>query len=254
MDMLTCVDYVQNYLSWLKGSFVVESCNDKYCHIITPFLRESHDHIEVFIEKQGDDIILTDDGTTFEYLFLNGIDINTPTRKQYISSISKRTNTIFDDCEIKSYVDYSNNFGIAFSNFINAIVSVSNLTYTGVEKDKSTFRDDLKNFLYNKGIDFKALLFSGYSCEYKFDFVIIRPKPVIIEPITSSSPSLGLNMAKKTAFQWEDLRKTNNNFCGISLINDKEDIWTPEIMNILDKNSDKTISWSNRDEILKEAV
>lgn len=248
-----CVDYVQNYLSWLKDSFVVKSCSNKHCHIITPFLREDHDHIEFFIEKQGNDIILTDDGTTFEYLFLSGIDINTPTRKQYIDSISKRTNTLFDDCEIKSYVDSLSNFGIVFNNFINAIVSVSNLTYTGIEKDKSTFRDDLKNYLYDKQVDFKSLLFTGYSGDYKFDFVIIKSKPIIIEPITSSSPSLGLNIAKKTAFQWEDLRKTNDKFCGISLINDKEDIWTPEIMNILNKNSDKTISWSNRDEILDVA-
>ncbi|WDU82317.1 DUF1828 domain-containing protein [Caloramator sp. Dgby_cultured_2] len=245
-----CRVYIDKYISWLNSNFIIEY-NKDFCHIITPFLRQDHDHIEIFIEVQNDTIIISDDGLTFEYLLLSNIDINTPSRKQYLNSICKRTNTFFDGYALKSFVKSLDDFPLYLNNFINASMSICNLTYTSFERSKTTFRDNIKSYLDSKNVPYRNLSITGYSKTYKLDFVIIKPKPIYIEPISAASTSYGQALAERVAFQWYDLRRNNNQFIGVSLINDEDDIWTKDILKILEDNSDVTISWSERDKLLQ---
>jgi len=249
MDINTCINYVHNYLNWLDKKFVIECKDDSFCHIITPFLRQDNDHIEVFIEKEGDNIVLTDDGATFEYLYLSGIDLNSPTRKNYVFSISNRTQCIFDGYEIKCYIESLDDFGIRFNNFINSIMSISNLTYTANPRGKATFKDDVIDMFASWKINYNSQFINGYTKEHHFDFVIMKKKIIIVEPISTASVSYGIKLAESLAFKFNDIRKNNITFIGVSLVNDREDIWTPEILTTLEKNSDEMVSWSNRNRI-----
>jgi len=245
-----CINYIQHYIGWLKNAFKIEDCNNSYCHIITPFLRQDNDNIEIFIEKSNEHLLFTDDGTTFEYLFLRGVDLDTPTRQQYINSISLRTGVIFNGYEIQMQGITEKDLGQRFNDFINAIISINNLVYTVSERDKTTFRDDVRNFLYTKNIAYTNMSIVGYSKEYKFDIVVLRRRPIILEPISAASSSYAMNLAQKIAFQWNDIRKNNFEFKGVSLINDKEDVWDADIMSILQNYSDETVSWSERDKLV----
>jgi len=250
MNMDVCINYIQHYISWLKNAFKIEDCNSSYCHIITPFLRQDNDNIELFVEKSNEHLVLTDDGTTFEYLFLRGIDLNTPTRQQYINSISQRTGVIFNGYEIQMQGISEKDLGPRFNDFINAIVSVNNLIYTVSEREKTTFKDDVRNFLYKKDIAYTNMSIAGYSKEYKFDIVVLRHKPIILEPISATSSTYAMNLAQKIAFQWNDIRKNNFDFKGVSLINDREDVWAPDTISILQNYSDETVSWSERERLV----
>lgn len=137
VDLNCCMNYIQNYLKWLNDKFIIECESEKFCRVVTPFLRPDNDNIEVFIEKYNDYIVLTDDGSTFEYLLLSGLDLDRAHKKDnFITGINNRTGTVFEDYEIKSYIETFDEFGVRFNNFINAIFSFCNMTYMIQQRDK----------------------------------------------------------------------------------------------------------------------
>ncbi|MTI48258.1 MAG: DUF1828 domain-containing protein [Firmicutes bacterium] len=244
MNINYCLNYVNRYLAWLKSKSEV-ICRDEFCHIVTPFLRNDNDNIEVFIEFKNNQIVLSDDGASFEYLMMRGIDIDTKSRQQFLNSIWKRTNTYFDGYEIKSDILSENNFEIQFNNFINAIISVSNIVHTAQFKQSTNFKDDVKYLLDKQNINYRNINISGYSVDYNFDLVVFKRKPIIIEPLSATSSYYGMTKAQTTAFQWGDLKRNDNNFIGISLVDDRKDVWSKESIKILRKNSDEMIYFSN---------
>ena len=117
---MKCEILINDYIQFLKKDFKCRPY-EKGCHIVTPFFRPDNDAIELYIYKDSSNRYkITDEGSTFEYLFLHGIDIDTSARrKDIIDAITKRTLTSFDGTDLYTYANvnliwFSNN--ILFSN------------------------------------------------------------------------------------------------------------------------------------------
>ena len=61
MSFDECQDLVDAYVEWLKQKINAKNI-DGVCEITTPFLDRHNDHLQIYIKKAGDALILTDDG------------------------------------------------------------------------------------------------------------------------------------------------------------------------------------------------
>lgn len=249
---MNCELLVENYTEWLKNDFMV-NCLDNSCHIITPFLRPDNDAIEIYVYKQPmNGYKITDEGSTFEYLFLNGVDIdNSLKRKGIIESVNRRTLTLFDGTDLYAYANNLNECSNSINNLIAAIQNLCCLSFTNKESSKTTFREDVFTFLQSKKINVQQkYTMAGYAVSHTFDFAVVRNKINIIEPMTSSSPNYANVLAERMAYRFNDVRKKSPNFRGIVVINDEEDIWAPDTLNIIKCYSDAFTGWKERDKLI----
>lgn len=251
---ISCKDYIDYYIDWLKENFVIEK-NGDVCHIITPFLRPDKDHIEIYIDIRGDYIELTDNGRSIEYLFLTGIDIERSERKMHlIDSITKSYGVEFNGYELVSRIKNIDEFAFKFNNLIFTIESMINLRFAGQERGKEKFKDLVLAYLKTNGINIdekKSYKFQGYSAEYNFNYVVPKVTPIIIQPLSVSNNYYANIFAKNTAFQWNDLRRNAINFKGIALIDDIEFSWDEDSITILERNSDYVIPWSKKKDLIE---
>ena len=67
---------VRDYGAWLNESFDVELEGD-YAVISTPFLDPHNDEIELYVRKEGDNLVLTDRGSTLGDLVSSGLQKQT---------------------------------------------------------------------------------------------------------------------------------------------------------------------------------
>jgi hypothetical protein len=149
--MVKCEDIITKYADWIKKSYNVISGPNE-CLIITNFVLPNNDCIEVKIVNNKDNIIITDNGHTWEYLFLNGADIDIPSkRRSQIEAIVQKFNLQFSGNEIYGYVDNLDHFYIMFNNILNAIQQASSLVYTAKEIAKLTFREETEKYLKEHG-------------------------------------------------------------------------------------------------------
>ena len=56
-----CKTLVEAYLAWLRDRISVAEI-DGVCEITTPFLDRHNDQLQIYVEREGDRLRLTDDG------------------------------------------------------------------------------------------------------------------------------------------------------------------------------------------------
>jgi len=250
---MKCELLINNYLQCLKKDFKCYPY-EKGCHIVTPFLRPDNDAIEIYIYNDSPNRYkITDEGSTFEYLFLHGIDIDMSTkRKDIIEAITKRTLTYFDGTDLYTYANDIFDFSTAINNLISAIQSLCCMTYTGKESSKTTFKEEVKAFLQSKNLlVHEKFSIEGYAETQIFDIAVIKSKINVIEPITSSSSAYANILAERIAYRFTDVRRKTSNFKGIVVINDEEDVWSPDTIKIIQSYADAFTGWKERDRLIE---
>ena len=86
MSFNECHDLVNAYIEWLKQKISVKDI-EGVCEITTPFLDRHNDHLQIYVKRTGDTLILTDDGYTIRDLELSGFKIALGKREQVLHSI-----------------------------------------------------------------------------------------------------------------------------------------------------------------------
>lgn len=129
MDELICSNIITKYLEELGNNFTVQNI-DRACFIVTPFLDPSGDAIEIKVEIIKDKVNLSDNGNTYDYLFLNGVEL-TENRKRLITMILKNNEAfLHNESEITVVANYNEGFGNAVQRLLRAINSIQYLVYT----------------------------------------------------------------------------------------------------------------------------
>ena len=63
MSTFECERLVQQYVDWVKLNLSVDQ-QDEMCIITTPLLDRHHDNLQIYAERSGTEILLSDDGYT----------------------------------------------------------------------------------------------------------------------------------------------------------------------------------------------
>lgn len=119
--------------------------------VATPFRFEDGDHFSIFLKREGNGWILSDEASTFMHLsyWLDTDAIESGNRKQIVDNSLSAFTVENRDGELVVPV-YEGRFGDALFDFVQALTKVTDISFLSREVVRSTFMEDLKTFLKSK--------------------------------------------------------------------------------------------------------
>lgn len=214
---------VNQYITWYKDEIKIKKLQDSSV-IMTPFLDQNNDYISIYVELEGDEIILSDDGYYLNNLEMYGVNI-TKNRKEIIDNICSQFDAFIEDSEI-TIKCHKREYPAAMHRMIQVILSIDDLYNISQGRIKSLFFDDVKAYFDSKEIYYtENVQFSGKTkYTHKFDFLFQRNKdnPERICKLLNNATKT--NMAT-LIFSWLDTKETRGDMSKLFvLINDENKI------------------------------
>jgi len=254
--MIDCQKIIDDYIKWIKDNTIITSVGeDDICEISTPFLDRHNDHLQIYVKKQEDKYILTDDGYTIADLSMSGMDINTPKREQIFRTVlngygvmSGRNNELYIEANL-------NNIGQKKHYLLQAILAVNDMYILSQETVLSLFKEDVERYFKSNDIffsrDIKITGKTGF--DHNIDFLISasKTKPERLIKIINT-PKKDPIMA--AIFAFSDIisireQQTDN----YVIYNDIDKQVSPDVVSALNNYKVKNIPWSKK-EICKEEL
>ena len=244
-------DRIQQYYAWMKDNTIVHEDNGTgWCSVSTPFIGIFNDHIQVFIKKEGEKILLSDDGQTLDSLSLTGVDINRSARRKELVEMILRTYGV--QLQGKELIASASEktFPRMKHAFISAICEISDLEIMAKHTVASVFKEDVDNFLKEQDVIFtpQFTIKGSTGLDFNFDFHIAGKKSeLVIKPfnlLTQSGVELFL-------FSWDDIKQTREfvtkkEINSLAIINDINSEPKKDLIEALYSKNAKVMLWSQR--------
>jgi hypothetical protein len=245
---------IDAYLAWLKEGFHLES-TESYTLISTPFLDPHNDEVQIYLEKQGDSIRLTDDGYTLADLADMGLELNTEKREAHVRQILNGFGVRLDEGRELAVTATPRDFPQKKHNLIQAILAIHDLAVMGQTHVLQFFEEDVEAFLREKQIPFfrglKLSGRSGFDHHFNFAFPETKSRP---ETVMQAVNALTRDLATSVAFAVNDVRlqRRKDSFAAYAIINDREGPPSVDHLDALRAYSVKTLLWSGREAMAAE--
>lgn len=243
--------FIEDYYSWLKSKTVVLP-DDKtnWVAIQTPFIGLFNDVIEMYAQKKGDKILLTDNGETFHNLDLAGISLSRGSeRKNLAERILLNYGIEQSDKELLTETT-THNFAQKKHNFLSAIMELNDLYVLSKPNITSIFKEDVRTFLDNQSIIYTPDFISKGSTglEFMFDFQIAGRGS---ELVLKSFNTINKQTLSSFLFSWDDIKSvrekiSKKNVTAIAVLNDEEKPIKEEYLDALNSKKANYIVWSER--------
>lgn len=244
--------YVDNYYSWLREkTYIQEGESTDWFLINTPFVGAFNDTVEIYAQKNGSQLILSDNGETMSNLELQGLHIQgSKKRRNILDTIllnyGIRSNN--DELTIESNLE---SFSQAKHNFLSAIIEINDLYVLSKHNVASIFKEDVRTYLESKEIIFTPDFISKGTTglEFNFDFQIAKKQSEIV---IKSFNTINKSNLPTFLFAWDDIKPvrektTKKEVKAIAMINDVDkEIKTGFLDALKAKNADY-ILWSERE-------
>ena len=169
--------YVDNYYNWLKEkTFIQKEVNTDWFLINTPFLGAFNDTIEIYAQKKGSQLKLSDNGETMSNLELQGLRIQgSKKRRELLDTIllNYGIKTKNHELVIETNIE---NFSQSKHNLLSAIIEINDLYVLSEPNVASIFKEDVKAYLDSQDIIYTPNFFSRgiTGIEFNFDFQIAK--------------------------------------------------------------------------------
>lgn len=251
-------DFTTQYLNWLKEN--IEECkleNDVY-RITMPFLDRNNDNLDLYIQKNGDSFVISDDSFTITDLELSGLDVfSNERRKKVLNAILKSFAVDIKDKEL--YVEASiNNLPQRKHMLAQCILKVSDMFYLSKNNVQSIFLDDVKNYLDHNNVRYiPDVSFVGQSrLQSQYDFAIPH-SDVSPERLIKVVNRFDINTAKNVIFAWNDTKAERAQDTKLyTFIRDSDDDSqikiSPDAIEALKQYGIQPALWSERDQLVDE--
>ena len=244
-------DLMDKYYSFLKEKTIITSNNiSDWVEISTPFTGLFNDTLDIYVKKEGNKIILSDDGNTLRDLELSGFEVTrSPKRKEILESILlnygiKRNN----DELITEATDKE--FPQKKLNLIAAISEASDMYYLARHTVASVFKEDVKEYLDEQELIYTPYFISKGSTglEFTFDFQIAYKNTEIVIKSFNSVNKMNL---PHFLFTWDDIKKvreqqTKKEIIALAVINDLDREISDDYITALSSRGAQHILWSER--------
>jgi hypothetical protein len=246
---------VDDYLKWVKDNTVVKTIAPGMVgSISTPFLDRHNDHITIYVEKNRDYIMLTDDGYTIADLSMSGLELTTPKRAAMLkTTLNGFGVNITKDDEL--FIEATNeNIGQKKHALLQAVLAVNDMFYLSKETVYSLFKEDVELYFRTNDIIFSAdiKLVGKSGFDHNIDFLIpsSRHKPERLVK-TVNSPKNDSVLSAIMAFG--DISQVRgNNVANYVVYNDLDRRVTPDVVSALDSYGVKHIPWSEKERCIEE--
>lgn len=245
---------IDDYLSWLREGYHFESA-ESYNLISTPFLDPHNDEIQIFVEKTGDTLRLTDDGYTLADLGVMGLEINTEKRESHVRQILNGFGVRLEAEDQLVVTATPRDFPQKKHNLIQAILAVHDLAVMGQTHVLQFFEEDVAAFLREKELPsihrVKLSGRSGFDHHFDFAFAATRRRP---ESVMQAVNALTRDLATSVAFAVNDVRlqRGDDAFAAFAMVNDRDAMPSSDHIDALRAYGIKTFLWSSREALVDE--
>lgn len=242
---------MDDYYSFLKEKTLISTSNSSdWVEISTPFVGLFNDTVDIYAKKEGNRIILSDDGNTLRDLELSGLEISrSPKRKEILDRILINYGVRINNEELITEAT-ERDFPQKKLNLISAISETADMYYLARHTVASVFREDVKSYLDEQELIYTPYFISKGSTglEFTFDFQIAyRNTEIVIKSFNSVNK---MNLPH-FLFTWDDIKKvreqqTQKDIIGLAVINDIDREVSDEYLSALDNKGAQYILWSQR--------
>jgi hypothetical protein len=248
MTVTECKKLIDGYLGWLREELHIGQVGNS-CVIATPFLDRHNDEIEIYVERRGDGLWLTDDGYTLNDLAHGGVHLDTEKREAHLRNILQGFGVKHVDDEL--FVETTErDFPQRKHNLIQAILAVNDMFVMGEESVLQLFKEDVEKFLRSKGIpifrDFKLSGHSGFDHKFDIGLPATNGHP---EGVVQAINRLTKDRATSLAFMVADveLERGRGSFRAFAFVNDDEEAPNSENISALTAYGIRPFRWSDRE-------
>tara|TARA_B110000967_G_C18815947_1_gene526136 strand:+ start:582 stop:1343 length:762 start_codon:yes stop_codon:yes gene_type:complete len=245
---------VDDYYNWLREkTFIQKDSNTDWFLINTPFVGAFNDTIEIYAQKNGNHLRLSDNGETMSNLELQGLHIQGSKRRRAILDtilINYGVRTENNELTIEANIE---NFSQSKHNFLSAIIEINDLYVLSKHNVASIFKEDVRNYLDSNDIiytpDFISKGVTGL--EFNFDFQIAKKnKEIVIKSFNTVNKS---NLST-FLFSWDDIKPvrekiTKKDVNAIAIINNIDKEVRTEFLDALKAKNADYILWSERESV-----
>jgi len=244
---------LDKYVHWVRDNTKVRKIDD-FIEITTPYLDRHNDYLQIYVKRENNNLILTDDGYIIQDLENSGCKLESKKRQDLLSitlngfGVKKAGNAL----EVNASID---NFNIKKHNLLQAMLAVNDLFYLAEPMIVSLFLEDVISWMDLNDIRYVSKVkFTGKSgLDHTFDFAIplSKNKPErIIRAINKPSK----DTAQAMAFAWIDTKEIRQNTSkAYAILNDTDKHIQANIIGALINYDVNPVIWSKRD-IFKEEL
>lgn len=244
---------IDDYQTWLKDKTLLRDVNGGWVEITTPHLDRHNDYLQLYVRRNGDTLILTDDGYTIEDLTQSGCRLDSPKRQSLLEMILAGFGVQERGGRLEAHAT-PENFPLRKHSLVQAMLAVNDLFYLAMPMVASLFYEDVVKWLDDSDIRYTPYVkFTGKSgYDHLFDFVIpkSRRQPErILQAITRPSK----DTAEATAFKWIDTKEVRPpDARAYALMNDQDRGIPSGVREALRNYDIHPVAWSEREEVLEE--
>lgn len=239
-----------NYFTWLKDKTMLKQLHD-WVEITTPFLDRHNDYIQIYIKKENNQFILTDDGYTIADLRQSGCLLESEKRKRILQITLNGLGVSQTEGELMVYATQEN-FSLKKHNLIQAILAVNDLFYLASSTVSNLFLEDVTTWLDLNEIRYSPnIKLTGEShYDHLFHFLIPKSKKFPERLMRAvSNPSRA--SAESFAFAWLDTKKVRQtDTMPFAMLNDQEQKISSTVTDALNNYNIIPISWEKRDDFV----
>ena len=168
---------LQDYRNWLKDKTTLREVNGSWVEITTPYLDRHNDALQIYVRRENDGFVLTDDSYVIHDLESSGCKLDTQKRKDLLQMTLNGFGVKLNDeaIEVRATPE---NFGLRKHNLVQAMLAVNDLFYLAKPIVESLFYEDVVAWLDANDIRYtpnvKLTGISGY--DQHFDFVVPKSR------------------------------------------------------------------------------
>ena len=245
-------DFINSYVDWLKSKIQLTEING-YLEITTPFLDRHNDHLQIYVQQEGDKLLLSDDGYIISDLLMQGCDISSSRRVNVMQTILNGLGVKLDN-DTLIVEARPDNYPQKKHALIQAMISINDMFMLSKARVASVFLEDVEQFLdindvrVTPNVQFTGK--SGFS--HIFDFVIpsSKKKP---ERLIRAINNPTRDKAQAIMFAWNDIREMRNRESSMYVfVNDSDKVIRPDIISAFTQYEIKPILWTRRQEIIND--
>ena len=240
------------YFTWLKDKTLLKNINDEWMEITTPHLDRHNDCLQIYLKKDGNNFLLTDDGYIIDDLTTSGCDLTTHKRKEILTSILNSFGVHLDQVNHQLMIHASEqDFPLKKHNLIQAMLAVSDLFYLNRPQIKSLFVEDITHWFESAKVRYFPMINltgkSGFN--HIFDFAIPKSQKFPERWIqTINNPSK--QAVQEIVFKWLDTKDVRPESTLIAVLNDTSKSIPSNIIDAFRSYDLPTVLWSEKEKSL----
>lgn len=245
---------LDEYTAWLRTKTNLRQIED-WVEITTPYLDRHNDYLQIYVKREDNGFILTDDGFVLSDLKSSGCNIESDNRQALLTLTLNGFGVHLsgDALEVSSSIK---DFALKKHNLVQAMLAVNDLFFLASPFVSSLFLEDVMEWLDASDIRYITnAKFSGTSgYDHRFDFVIPQSKSQP-ERMLRSINRPNRDRAQSVAFAWIDTKDTRpSDSRAYAFLNDVDHTIPSNSISAMKSYGVRPVPWSEREHVLEELV